>query len=251
MSGVQSVDRAFAILRALASGPAGVTDLADRVGLPKSTVSRMLSTLEANGAVEQTAGGGPYRLGPLIDEIAKTLGPTRTLVDLARPVLDELTKAVGEAAGIAVLDGRDVLCVMEVKPESEIQVRNWTGTLAPLHTVPAGLLFLSTFSAAELDRYLAGDLVASTKITLTDPKAIRRRLGEIARSGSVWVYGEFSADLNSVAAPVLGRDGTMVAALHVHGPSFRYPAAGRDDAVAALVRDMAARLSGRLAQASG
>ena len=247
MSGVQSVDRAFAILRALASGPAGVTELADRVGLPKSTVSRMLSTLEANGAVEQTAGGGPYQLGPLIDEIAKTLGPSRTLVDLARPVLDELTKVVGEAAGIAVLDGRDVLCVLEVKAESEIQVRDWTGTLAPLHTVPAGLLFLTAFSDLELDRYLAGDLVATTDRTITGPKAIRRRLADIGRVGSVWVYGEFSADLNSVAAPIFGADGRMVAALHVHGPAFRYPVAGRADAVAALVRDMAARLSARLA----
>ena len=126
-------------------------------------------------------------------------------------------------------------------------MRDWTGTLAPLHTVPAGLLFLTTFSDVELDRYLAGDLVASTDRTITGPKAIRRRLADIARVGSVWVYGEFSADLNSVAAPIFGADSRMVAALHVHGPSFRYPAAGRADAVAALVRDMAARLSARLA----
>ena len=247
MSGVQSVDRAFAILRALASGPAGVTELADRVGLPKSTVSRMLSTLEANGAVEQTAGGGPYQLGPLINEIAKTLGPSRTLVDLARPVLDELTRTIGEAAGIAVLDGRDVLCVLEVKPESEIQVRDWTGTRSPLHAVPAGLLFLASFAPDALDLYLAGDLVATSDRTMTDPEAIRRRLAEVAQVGSVWVYGELSADLNSVAAPVLGPDGDVVAGLHVHGPSFRYPAKGRADAIAALVRDMAARLSAQLA----
>jgi IclR family transcriptional regulator, KDG regulon repressor len=163
-------------------------------------------------------------------------------------VLDELTRAVGEAAGIAVLDGRDVRCVLEVKPESEIQVRDWTGTLAPLHTVPAGLLFLSRFSTAALDAYLSGDLVASTDRSMTDPAAVRRRLADIARTGSVWVYGEFSADLNSVAAPIIGPDGQMLAALHVHGPSFRYPAKGRADAIAALVRDMAARLSAQCSQ---
>ena len=246
MSGVQSVDRAFAILRALASGPAGVTELAERVGLPKSTVSRMLSTLEANGAVEQIEGGGPYQLGALISDIAQALGPTRSLLELARPVLVELTKSVGEAAGVAVLDGRDVRCVIEVNPENEIQVRNWTGTLAPLHTVPAGLLFLSSFPKVQLDEYLAGDLVASTGNTMTDPARLRRRLADVARTGSVWVYGEFSPDLNSVAAPVVGVDGHIVAALHVHGPSFRYPAPDRADAVAAVVRDMAARLSAGL-----
>ena len=175
------------------------------------------------------------------------LCPSRTLVDLARPVLDELTRTIGEAAGIAVLDGRDVLCVLEVKPESEIQVRDWTGTRSPLHAVPAGLLFLASFAPDALDHYLAGDLVATSDRTMTDPEAIRRRLAEVAQVGSVWVYGELSADLNSVAAPVLGPGGDVVAGLHVHGPSFRYPATGRADAIAALVRDMAARLSAQLA----
>ena len=63
MTTVQSIDRAFGVLRALAAGPAGVTDIADRVGLPKSTVSRMLSTLEELGAVEQVSVGGEYRIG--------------------------------------------------------------------------------------------------------------------------------------------------------------------------------------------
>ena len=62
MSTVQSIERAFAVLRALTAGPAGVTDIAGRVGLPKSTVSRLLSTLEDIGAVEQVAAGSDYRI---------------------------------------------------------------------------------------------------------------------------------------------------------------------------------------------
>ena len=67
---VQSIERAFAILRALAVRPSGVTELADRVDLPKSTVARLLNALELEGAIEQVEAGGDYRLGPAIEEIA-------------------------------------------------------------------------------------------------------------------------------------------------------------------------------------
>src|SRR5262245_29855814 len=86
-TGVQSVERALGILRALSTGPARVTEIATRTKLPKSTVSRLLSTLEGLDAVEQDGAGGPYRLGPLVLEIAGTVGPARALRDIARPFL--------------------------------------------------------------------------------------------------------------------------------------------------------------------
>ena len=104
-TGVQSVERALGILRALSTGPARVTDIAARTRLPKSTVSRLLSTLEGLDAVEQDGAGGPYRLGPLVLEIAGSVGPARALPDLARPFLLELSLLTGEAAGLSVLEG--------------------------------------------------------------------------------------------------------------------------------------------------
>ena len=80
MSSVQSVERAFAVLRCLSGGPAGVTDVADRVSLPKSTVSRMLSTLEDLGMVEQIEPGGNYRVGAGMIEIAAAVLPGRSLI---------------------------------------------------------------------------------------------------------------------------------------------------------------------------
>ncbi|MFV2040237.1 MAG: helix-turn-helix domain-containing protein, partial [Acidimicrobiales bacterium] len=75
MAGVQSIERAFSLLRALATRPMGVTDLARHVGLPKSTVSRLLGALETEGAVEQVERGGEYRLGRGIADIAASSGP--------------------------------------------------------------------------------------------------------------------------------------------------------------------------------
>lgn len=241
--GVQSVERALAILRALGTGPAGVTELADRVELPKSTVSRMLSTLEAAGAVEQLEGGGPYRLGPLIAEIAAAITPGRSLTDLAMPVLSDLTRTVGEAAGLSVHEGRLVRFVAQTTPDHDVRVKDWTGTTNPLHIGPSGLVMLAHQPDDVVETYLAGELEAFTPATVVDPKAIRRRLATIRRTGHEWVVGEYALELSSVAAPVVDRTGTVVAAVHVHGPSFRFPAPGQRDAIATEVMAAAARLS--------
>src|SRR5262245_50940465 len=108
MSRVQSIERAFAVLGALADGPSGVTDVAGRVGLAKSTAARMLASLEAEGAVEQVPGETRYRLGPRIATLATGLHENRGLIAMARPALVALAGSTGEAAGLSVLDGRAV-----------------------------------------------------------------------------------------------------------------------------------------------
>ena len=88
---VQSIERAFTLLRALAVGPSGVTDLAAKAHLPKSTVARLLGALEHEGAVTQDRVGGDYRLGEGLIDIAGAAQPGRNLVSTARPHLLELT----------------------------------------------------------------------------------------------------------------------------------------------------------------
>src|SRR6185369_7708105 len=96
MSRVQSIERAFAVLGALADGPVGVTEVAERVDLPKSTAARMLASLAREGAVEQVPGETRYRLGPRIETLATGLGTTRSLVAIARPHLAQLAASLGE-----------------------------------------------------------------------------------------------------------------------------------------------------------
>jgi IclR family transcriptional regulator, acetate operon repressor len=242
MSSVQSVDRALAILRALSSGPAGVTELADRVNLAKSTVSRMLSTLEENGAVEQIEGGGPYRLGPLITEIAAAVAPTRTLLQAAQPLLAELTAFTGEAAGLSVREGLLVRFILQSKQSGEVLVRDWTGTTSPLHVGPSGLVMLAYSDPETIAEYMARELEAFTPKTITDHAAVLARLAKIRDSGSEWVFGEFSTELNSVAAPVFDSAGRPTAAIHVHGPTYRFPG-DRGDVITRRVVDASARLT--------
>lgn len=246
MSSVQSIERAFVLLRCLASGPAGVTEIAERVGLPKSTVSRLLSTLESLGAVEQPSAGGRYQIGPAMADIAAATAPANTLLATGRPHLIELMQEIGEATGLSIATNLEVQYIDQVESQNAIQVRDWTGERAPLHVVPSGLVFLANGSDAQINEYLSRPLVPCTERTMTDPAALRARLAEIRRSNVVWVYEEFLEGMNSVASPIRDQHGTVIAAIHAHGPAYRFPAPGKGDAVAARVVAAADRISRRL-----
>jgi DNA-binding IclR family transcriptional regulator len=247
MTGVQSVERSFAILRCLAGGPAGVSEIADRVRLPKSTVSRLLSTLTTLGAVEQAGAGNDYRIGHGMVDLAAAAIPGRNLISVARPHLIELVETLGEAAGLAVLDVTDVVYLDQVNVDNPVQVRDWTGERLHPHMVSSGLVLLAHLSEPERERYLARPLEAATPKTTTDPDELRRRLAGVAERGTEWTIDEFVTGISSVAAPVTGAGRQVVAAVHAHGPSYRFPPPGAADEVTAQVAAAADRISARLA----
>jgi len=244
--GVQSIERAFAILRALAVGPSGVTDLAEKVDLPKSTISRLLSALEAEGVVGQAEVGGVYQLGSSLADLAGASAPGGNLVAAARPFLIDLTELTNETSGVSVIDHGQVYYLEHVEASLDVQVRDWTGEHAPLHAVPSGIVLLAHSSPQFLSSYLAGPLDQTTAKTVTDPATIRQRCADALATGYVWGYEEFADGINSVAAVVLGEDGTPQAGLHVHGPSFRFPESGDEDKYGRLVADAADKLSAQL-----
>ena len=105
---------------------------------------------------------------------------------------------------------------------------------------------LAGLAPAALDRFLATPLEAFTPATLTDREALRERLRDVLRDGYAWVRDEFSEGLASVAAPVVDGDGEVLAAVHVHGPSFRFPASGTRERVTERVTRAAGRISEEL-----
>jgi DNA-binding IclR family transcriptional regulator len=253
LSRVQSIERAFAVLTALTDGPVGVTEVAERVDLPKSTAARMLASLAREGAVEQVPGETRYRLGPRIETLATGLGTTRSLVAVARPHLAELAASLGEAAGLSIADGGEVHYVDQVDSPTPnpVGIRDWTGSRVAMHAVSSGLVFLAHRPAAAVDRYLAGPLPALTDRTVTDPATIRERLRAIALAGYAWVHDEFATGISSVAAGIADASGEIVAAVHVHGPSYRFPPAGREAAVGLTVATTANRIARGFRQAGG
>jgi DNA-binding IclR family transcriptional regulator len=246
LSRVQSIERAFAVLGVLADGPLGVTEVAERVGLPKSTAARLLASLVREGVVEQVPGDSRYRLGGRLATLAIGVRPTRSLTAVARPVLVELAGAIGEAAGLSVPDGDLVHYIDQVDTPNPVSVRDWTGSRVPLHAVPSGQVLLAHRTPAGLERYLSRPLERFTDRTLVDPVALRERIRQVRRDGYAWVHQEFDEGIDSVAAPIADATGEVVAAVHVHGPSYRFPRPGAEPSTAARVVAAAAAVSARL-----
>jgi DNA-binding IclR family transcriptional regulator len=243
LSRVQSIERAFSVLSSLVDGPIGVTEVAERAAIPKSTAARLLASLAQEQMVERLPGETRWRLGPRLVSLAAAVRPTRSLIEIARPYLAELAASTGEAAGLSVPDGDTVHYVDQVDSRHPVAVRDWTGTRLPLHPVSSGLVFLAHRRADDLQRYLARPLERFTPRTVVYPEAIRQRLRQVQLDGFAWTRDEYVDGISSVAAPVADADGEIVAAVHVHGPSYRFPPPDRD--VSLEVSAMAARIAAR------
>ena len=248
MSSVQAIDRAFAVLDVLAGGPLGVTEVATRTSLPKSTAARLLTTLVGLAAVEQVPGGTDYRLGPRLLALSSRVRPTRSLVEVARPVLADLASEVGEAVGLSVREGEIVHYIDQVDSEHPVSVRDWTGTRLPMHPVSSGRVFLAAMAPADLDAILGASLQRFTPATVVHPALLRAILRDVVRDGLSWTADEFAEGITSVAAPIVDAAGELVAALHVHGPSYRFPGAQSLEPIEGALRDAAARISARIRQ---
>ena len=242
---VQSLERAFAILDEVARRPAGVTAIAERVRLPKSTVARLLATLEDVDAVERFE-GVRWRIGPGVEALTTAVSRERSLISIARPLLVDLVAELGEDAGLGLPDGNEILYVDQVESDNPVQVRDWTGTRAPMHAVPSGLVLLAEWPPDALDAYLSGELVALTSRTVTDPGDLRARLAEVREHGYAWGLKEFAEGIDSVAAPIRDGRGKAIAAIHVHGPSYRFPPARREASIATRLVAAAAAASAQL-----
>ncbi|MEM7091929.1 MAG: IclR family transcriptional regulator [Actinomycetota bacterium] len=243
MAGVQSIERAFLLLRALAAQPAGVTDLAAVVDLPKSTVARLLQALETEGAVDRDD-DSVYRLGSAFVDLFSG-NPRRNLIASARPYLIGLSAEIGEAAGLEVYENGWMQFVDQVMSNHDVQVREWTGESGRAHSLPTGIVTLAHLPTSEVESYLASPLEALTVNTMTDPELVRERMVQARSAGYLWCYEEFAMGINSVAAPVFGPDGP-VAALQVHGPTYRFPDPNRTHDIGRIVVDAAQRLTEQL-----
>jgi DNA-binding IclR family transcriptional regulator len=248
MARVQSIERAFLVLGALADGPVGVSEVAARVELPKSTVARLLASLTAEGAVERVTGDRRYRLGGRLLSLAASIQPTRSLIGLARTHLVELASELGEAAGLSIADGFDVHYIDQIETGHQVRIRDWTGSRVPMHAVSSGLVLLAHFPPSTLDVFLAHPLQRFTPRTTTDPSTLRARLRRVRADGYAWVHEEFAEGLNSVAAPVADESGAIVAAIHVHGPAYRFPREADERAIGHRVLATAGAISRRMRQ---
>src|SRR3954447_3010149 len=248
---VRSVDRAAALLLALGDTPglAGVTELARRLGLHKSTASRLLATLEKRGLVEQDDETGKYRLGLAVIRLAQRAERTLDIGRIALPELERLARQAHHPAILAVLDGDRAIVAAQADPPSVTAVPDWTGRRLPLHATAAGKVLLASVAERDVVRILRGGLPLLTDRTVVELEPILAELARIRRRGFAVALGELEPTLHAVAAPVLDARGAVIAAVELRGRAIRLPAA-RLPELAAAVCDAASAITLRLGGAA-
>jgi IclR family KDG regulon transcriptional repressor len=246
---IQSVSRALDILEAFTpnEGELGVTELSRRLKLHKNNVFRLLATLETRGYVEQDKESGNYRLGMKTFEVANIFTHHLGLVRQARPVLDQLAQATGEAVYLGVLDGPSVVCVDMVDTTQPVRVVPHLGRRLPAHAAALGkaqLAFRSREEREEMWKRAAPESV--TGRTLVEPSRLAEELIRVAEREWALEDEELEPGVRGLAAPIRDYARRVVGAIGLRGPAFRLPLERLETELAPRVRAAARDVSKRL-----
>lgn len=221
-TGEGPVDRAFHLLQVVvaAGEPVGVRELGRRTGLPRSTASRLVATLERLRMVSRDSSGGIVA-GSALATLHTGASATPLLRDRLQPLLVELTQSFGENAALALDDGDRLLYISQVASEHPVSVQDVTGERHPFHLVAPGLVAMAHWNSDRLDTHLSDSLGAATSNSMTSPGAIRERLRKVRRDGYAWTDQELDLGINGVAVPVIISE-ELAATVSLFGPSYRF-----------------------------
>jgi DNA-binding IclR family transcriptional regulator len=242
---IQSVDRAVRILKALGEHPGrlGLSDLAERVGLAKTTVHGLLRTLQDHGLVEQHADSDKYQLGPELLQLGNSYLDLNELRSRSLAWSELLATRAGEAVRVGVPHSGSALVVHHVfRPDTSLQVLE-VGALLPLHATALGKAVL-----AYLDDDYVADLVAEglprlTGHTHVSGAALRRELAAVRELGYAVEREEALLGEGGLAAPIFDRRTEAIGAVGVAGPKERVLKRSRVPELATLVTEAARGIS--------
>ncbi|MDQ0767612.1 IclR family acetate operon transcriptional repressor [Pseudarthrobacter defluvii] len=250
--GASVVVNAIAVLRTFTADEPllGVTEIANRVGMHKSSVSRILATFEQENLVERDPETKRFRLGLGLIAVAGPLLAEMEERRVAYPVLRQLTEQTGETSALMLWNGDEAICVEQIASHHQIK-----------HTTPLGAryrdamsasvqVFLSTLPAERVRELLRSGTITFPGLDDAGLAAYEARLQDVARRGWAGNYGESSMDEVGVAAPVRDHRGDVVAAVLIPAPRFRVSKEqfeGLGEACMAAAAKVTTRLGGRAA----
>ena len=240
---VKSAARVLDILELLfrSEEPMALKDLVSVLALPKSSAHALLRTLQARGYVERDA-ADRYALNESLRQASGWIGgPEAHLAAVARPLMDQLRDDLDESVFLGVRAARgDVKVIAKSVSRAAIRYDSDDPGLRPAYCTGMGRILLAFWDRKSTDAYLMRTrLRAHTPRTVTDVGELRAILARVAADGYAVLEEEFVLGGSATAAPVLGGDGTVIAALNVGTVSARYPAA-KSRIIAGVVRTAAA-----------
>jgi DNA-binding IclR family transcriptional regulator len=257
---IQVLDRAFSILDVLAEaeGELDRVELAKRLSLHKSTLHRLLMILEQRQLIRKSRVHGKYSLGMRLFELGSRAIEQVDLRDRAEPFLCRLVKEVGETSHIAILNGTEMLSIINVQGPRKVRTPTTSGGRIPVHCTAVGKALLAFLPIAHLRSLIPTlSLQRFTDKTIVTREALEAELLRVRARGYAVDDEEIEDGLRCVGAPIHGHGGQVVAAISIAGPIFRMakrrlPELGRAVSGTAhdLSFDLGYRVQGRAAHRS-
>lgn len=198
-----------------------VSDLAQSLGLAKSTVSRLLTTLAHEGFVVKDKKTGEYRLGLAVLTLGGILTNELEIHNEASPVMNELVIKTGETAHLSILDGLDTIYIHKEECNHPIRILTHLGRKNPAYCTSSGKVLLAYDKGKLVEEVISKGLQVYTNKTITDPDKLRRHLADIRKKGYAVSIEELKMGVRSVSAPIRDYTGKVVAAINVVGPVQR------------------------------
>ena len=245
--GVRAVERAADILKCLGEGEMALSEISKRVGVHKTTVMRMLTSLENKGFVRKDKNNGKYSLhGGLLRLIHGVLNQNQGLVKVAYPVMEELWKKTRETITLMARRGFERVCIAELPSPQPLKYTVGIGLTIPLYVGSPGKLILAYMKGEEMSEYLKQvELDKVTEKTITDKASLLKELELIKQRGWATSFGEYIKGVSSLSVPIFDQENTIIASINLLGP---YDRLGEEQLLEYLddLKDASRRISNNL-----
>lgn len=220
---LSSVTSAIRLLKAFSEDEAelGISALAKRLGVAKSTVHRLAAALVAEGLLEQNPVNERYRLGVGLFALGTLVRQRMDLSTEARPFLYDLREKTGETILLGIPSDMQIMYIYNMESPHAVRLRSDIGVHRPAHCTAVGQAIFAFSNDKQIDRLLARPLVRRTPRTVVDPIQLRAVLADVKQRGYAIEDEESEPGIRGVAAPVFGSDGAVVGAVGIAGPSQR------------------------------
>jgi DNA-binding IclR family transcriptional regulator len=220
---LSSVASAVALLKAFSENEVelGISALAKRLGVAKSTAHRLAATLVAEGLLEQDRDNGKYRLGIALFRLGALVRQRMDVSSEAKSFLYDLRETTAESVHLAILDGVEIMYVYNLESTQAIRMRSDIGVRKPAYCTAEGQAMLAFQPPAAVEAVIAAGLAPRTPQTITDPERLNEALADIRRRGCAIEDEESEIGMRAIAAPIRDDAGAVIAAVGVAGPVTR------------------------------
>jgi DNA-binding IclR family transcriptional regulator len=198
-----------------------MTQIAERIGIHKSTVHRLLATLEEKRFVERDPTSGFYRLGIQMFQMAYLTLEHNDLRQIATPHLRRLSERYRETVSLAILDGTEMVYLDVIESPQRVKLAAATGQRLPAFCTASGKAILAFSGEKGLQRVFDQGMPQYTQNTLVLPAKLLENIRQIQEQGYALSLQEFEEGINAIAAPIMDHNNQPAASIAVAGPSFR------------------------------